>query len=170
MSLPAESKCLTLWTPEIMASVGHDSLWAVKLCSPIVRQRQAITTQLLSFRADRALLLLIKKINKESGHTRFTSIIAYVVLITVIKCYLSWISGWRCRDLHLKAHCVFCMWCLLSFPPFTSKETKLDSCGRLAVPLLPAHQEKLIALFSKHPKRSCMSFIFHSEYAITDFF
>lgn len=47
---------------------------------------------------------LIKKINKVREHIRFASIIAHVVLITVIKSYLFKIVGWKCHDLQLKTH------------------------------------------------------------------
>lgn len=94
------------------------------------------------------LLPLIKKINKGIGHIRFTSIIAHVVLITVIKSYLSQISGWKCHDLQLKTHWKFHIFQLHSFSFFTKSGRAIFFwLIGLEVSLIAIYQQKCTFLF-----------------------
>lgn len=91
---------ITFWP-----QVNRDSWWAIRFSSPRGQQSGRPTSS--PSRQIKHSLPLIKKINKGIGHIRFTSIIAHVVLITVIKSYLPQISGRKCHDLQLKTHWKF---------------------------------------------------------------
>lgn len=91
---------ITFWP-----QVNRDPWRAMKFSSPQVQQ--SIRPISSPSRQIKYSLPLIKKINKGIGHIRFTSIIAHVVLITIIKSYLPQISGQKCHDLQLETHWKF---------------------------------------------------------------
>lgn len=143
-ALPSWKQAFPALGPSPLAPGSRGPGWAIRFSSPEVQQ--SITAHLISFPADTACFLpLIKKINKGIGHIRFTSIIAHVVLITVIKSYLPQISGWKCHDPQLKTHCKFYIFQLHSFSSFTKKSGKaifLCLIG-LEVSLIAIYQKKM---------------------------
>lgn len=167
-ALPSWKQAFPALGPSPLAPGYRGPGWAIRFSSPEVQQ--SITAHLISFPADTACFLpLIKKINKGIGHIRFTSIIAHVVLITVIKSYLPQISGWKCHDPQLKTHCKFYIFQLHSFSSFTKKkwQSNILMPNRFGGFLNSNLSEKnALCYFLKYSERGAFSFCIQNEWLL----